>query len=367
MIMDLSSMPDTVLTFKSLLAFERGESLYAIRQAFGAENAESMRQGFLRPSIEAVSTVPCKTFSKEVCGRYCRRQILYSSELQRIVAYCPKFCATDEQILEQEVNVYFPDINKLLRNSAEALKLRPGFSMEAIDGVWRIGEISPSAARKYPVFFIFHGLSDVIQAKIQQLLLEYNSGPIVIFCPLETKLDSSTLRLLQNRRSLLLDIDQCVLLSFDGSVSPKIEPQNIFNSLLDSKDKKVDLSFGYDFPYGTSWEDLLIHCQDDPEKVSLKIGATTSVYTRTEMKIGKKQWYMLYAFAEKFGCLPSTEILQNDAMKKQRERLNSGLKDFFHTTEDAIVLSEDQSEYICRFKLKPSWHSTIHHTKKRTS
>jgi len=83
------------------------------------------------------------------------------------------------------------------------------------------------------------------------------------------------------------------------------------------------------------------------------------------MKIGKKQWLMLQFFAEKDGVLPSEHILQNDALKKQRERLNQGLKEFFRTNEDAIVLNDDQSAYRCRFKIKPAWHSTIHHVKKR--
>lgn len=353
------------LTFGNLFRFLDGESLYAVATAFGRENSETMRKAFLRPTSDLVSTIPCGSYDKDVCGTYCPRNTLYDGGSRRVLAYCPRMIAPDESLSDEEIRVFQPNLPMLLQRVADALKIRPGVAEETADWVWRLGEFSPSAARKYPVFLIMYTHHRRILDAVCRLLLEYASGPLIIFCPSETPPDSSTMRALNNRRSLLINIDDCLNISFSGEVSLKVERRCIFAPLTEKADQPADSSFGYDFPLGTTWEDLLIHYQDDPEKVAFQIGGTTSMHTRTEMKIGQKQWVLLRSFAEKFGKLPSAGILQNDALKKQLERLNRGLKEYFRTKEDAIVLSDDQSEYVCRFKLKPSWHSTIHHVKKR--
>ena len=353
------------LTFRKLSCILDGESFHAISMAFGKENAERMRTAFLRPTAAVLSTIPCDSYTRELCGNYCHRNTLYLEDKKCFLAYCPRRNAPDENLPEDALHVFQPNLPNLLQRIADALKIRPGVMESSIDGVWRIGEYSPSASRKHPVFLVTHGRTQAIQDAVCQLLLEYTTGPLVIFCMCDVLPDNGTMRALQNRRSLFINIDSCLNISFDGEVTLKVENKSIFAPLAGKTDVSVDPSFGYDFPAGTSWENLLIHFQDDPEKVAFQIESTTSMHTRTEMKIGKSQWTMLRLFAEKFGRLPSSEILQNDALKKQRERLNKGLKEYFRTFEDAIILSDDQSEYICRFKIKPSWHSTIHHVKKR--
>ena len=355
----------SALTFGSLFRFLDGEPLCAVATAFGRENSETMRTAFLRPTSDLVSTVPCGSYDKDVCGTYCPRNTLYDEGSRRMLAYCPRMIAPDATLSEEELRVFRPNLPMLLQRVADALKIRPGVAEEGVDGVWRLGEFSPSASRKHPVFLITHTHCRGIQDAVCRLLLEYTSGPLIIFHPSEVPPDSAAVRALHNRRSLLINIDDCLNISFSGEVTLKVERRCVFAPLTEKTDLPVDSSFGYDLPLGTTWEDLLIHCQDDPEKVAFQIEGTTSMHTRTEMKIGQKQWVLLRSFAEKFGKLPSGVILQNDALKKQRERLNRGLKEYFRTKEDAIVLSDDQSEYICRFKLKPSWHSTIHHVKKR--
>ena len=356
----------SALSFSRLFRFLDGESLYAVAMAFGRDNAETMRTAFLRPTPDIVSMVPCGSYDKDACGAYCPRNTLFDEKSHRVLAYCPRMIAPDESLIEEELRVFRPNLPMLLQRVADALKIRPGIVEEGVDGVWRLGEFSPSAARKHPVFLITHTLCEGIQDAVCRLLLEYTSGPLIIFHPSGAPPGSAAVRALHNRRSLLINIDDCLNISFSGEVPLKVERRCIFAPLTEKTDLPADSSFGYDLPLGTMWEDLLIHCQDDPEKVAFQIGGTTSMHTRTEMKIGQKQWVLLRSFAEKFGRLPSAGILQNDALKKQRERLNRGLKEFFRTQEDAIVLSNDQSEYVCRFKLKPSWHSTIHHVKKRS-
>ena len=363
--MDSSSMCNK-LTFRKLSCLLDGESFHAISIAFGKENAERMRTAFLRPTSDVLSTVPCNSYSWELCGNCRHRNTLYLEDKHCFLAYCPRRNAPDENLPEDALHVFQPNLPALLQKIADALKIRPGVMEGPIDGVWRIGEFSPSASRKHPVFLLTHSRIQAIQDTVCQLLLEYSTGPLVIFCMSDALPDSGTMRALQNRRSLFINIDSCLNISFDGEVTLKVESRSIFSPLAGKTDAYVDPSFGYDFPSGTSWENLLIHFQNDPEMVAFQIENTTSMHTRAEMKIGKSQWTMLRSFAEKFGRLPSSEILQNDALKKQRERLNKCLKAYFRTSEDAITLSDDQTEYVCRFKVKPSWHSTIHHVKKRT-
>jgi len=56
-----------------------------------------------------------------------------------------------------------------LSRAAASLQIRPGVEQIFADDVWTLGELSPSAARKYPVFFITGIKKNMVEETVRQL------------------------------------------------------------------------------------------------------------------------------------------------------------------------------------------------------
>jgi len=105
-------MPDTELTFRKVLRFLGGETRYALNAAFGPACAECMRESFLLPTEDILTTVPCKSYKEGLCGHYCHRNTFYSEEDKTLVAFCPNFNAPNELLAENDLHVFRPDLKK---------------------------------------------------------------------------------------------------------------------------------------------------------------------------------------------------------------------------------------------------------------
>jgi hypothetical protein len=173
-------------------------------------------------------------------------------------------------------------------------------------------------------------------------------------------LSSRNETMLDSRGSLVVPLDQSLLLSDDGEwcLSPWARQQLVaFRDRLMPPAKTVTGRFPT--PSGSRWSDVEMRFSDT-EKISVNIGDQRQVLTYSQLGLvdsrsGKpsKQWELLLKFAREHGMMT---WLSPDACRKnrkQRELLNKSLQQFFDIEGEPIELTDDRKGWRCVFKLHP--------------
>lgn len=291
---------------------------------------------------------------------------MYYEPEDRFIAYCPEFQAPDESIDEKDLQMLNANLASVLKDFAACLHIRGKIELFMDDKlIWHLGELSSSVSKRHPVFFIASLNSHIISDKVQRLLL-HNKKASLIFTSGDYAPNSQTADLLKMAKVFLFNIDECATIGCAGKVSLLTDASKLFSDFISEVQLEKAQVLSFEFPEGTSWENLYIHF-NDAHTLTIDVNGRTLSIKKEQMRLGNTQWDLLREFSDGYGQYNLANITGNDAKKKQLERLIKNLMRFFNKRENDSVkpIYLDNGMYQCLFKLKPDWHSTNHHPKKR--
>ncbi len=354
------------ISFAKLVAIQPGRPLYTLRKAFSEECFSKILQPLLHPCEGFVEELPCSTYSPKECPPHCFRKVMYYEPEDRFIAYCPEFQAPDETIDEKDLQMLNANLPFVLKDFSSCLHIRGKIELFMDDKlIWCLGELSSSASKRHPVFFVASLNSNIISDKIRKLLLHKRKASL-IFTSGNYVPDSQIADLLQTAKVSLFNIDECANIGDGGKVSMQADSSKLFADFIGEIQTEKSRILGFDFPAGTSWKDMSIHFID-AMSLSIDINGSVVCFEKEVMQLGDAQWTLLQKFADGYGKCSLSYFTANEAMKKRLKRLNEHLMRFFHSPEPHSVkpIYLNDGIYECRFKLKPDWHSTKYHAKKR--
>ncbi len=356
--------PDSLLTFGKLVYMELGQPVYSLIRYFGDERYTALLRNLLIPCGRYADTLPCDTYDKKTCDRHCPRKIMYSHDLGRYAAYCPEFTAKDFYVPEDELRMFKTNMPKAIKTLAAALRVQGEPETVNDNRTWCLGEIASSASVRHPVYLIADVVHQVAEQHLRNLLLFEIQKTSLIFAVGGYVPSAEITRLLGSRLCLVRDIDSCVNVECDGTISISAEGERLLSNFVSEAKKSESNCKGFQFPKGKTWEHLSVHILDG-DMVTFDIDKSISKHRKSDLKLGKVLWNLLLAFANKNGRLPSSFILSSDAKRKQIQRLNDAWTEYCKSPIRPFELSSDKSEYVCRFALKPEWHSTSYHESRK--
>lgn len=194
---------------------------------------------------------------------------------------------------------------------------------------------------------------------IDAFLAEFQRA-FVLFITSKRMLSSRNEALLDSRGSLVVPLDQSLLLNDDGEwyLSPWVRQQLVaFRDRLMPPAKTVAGRFPT--PTGSRWSDVEMRFSDT-EKISVTIRDQRQVLTYAQLGLidsrsGKptKQWELLLKFARGHGIMTWLSPDASRKNRKQRELLNKSLQQFFDIEGEPIELTDDRKGWRCIFKLHP--------------
>jgi hypothetical protein len=194
---------------------------------------------------------------------------------------------------------------------------------------------------------------------IDAFLAEFQR-PFVLFITSKRMLSSRNEALLDSRGSLVVPLDQSLLLNDDGEwyLSPWARQQLVaFRDRLMPPAKTVAGRFPT--PTGSRWSDVEMRFSDT-EKISVTIRDQRQVLTYAQLGLidsrsGKpsKQWELLQLFAREHGVMTWLSPGACRKNRKRRELLNKLLRQFFDIEGEPIKLTDDNQGWQCEFKIQP--------------
>jgi hypothetical protein len=194
---------------------------------------------------------------------------------------------------------------------------------------------------------------------IDAFLAEFQR-PFVLFLTSKRILSSRNEKMLDSRGSLVVPLDQSLLLSDDGEwcLSPWARQQLVvFRDRLMPPAKTVAGRFPT--PSGSRWSDVEMRFSDT-ERISVAIRNQRQVLTYSQLGLvdsrsGKpsKQWELLRLFAREHGVMTWLSPGACRQNRKRRELLNKSLQQFFDIPGEPIELTDDGKGWRCVFRLAP--------------
>lgn len=194
---------------------------------------------------------------------------------------------------------------------------------------------------------------------IDALLAEFQR-PFVLFITSKRMLSCRNETMLDSRGSLVVPLDQSLLLSDDGEwcLSPWARQQLVaFRDRLMPSAK--DAIGRFPTPEGSRWGDVEIRFVNS-EKISVSIGDQRQTLTYSQLGLidsrngnPSKQWELLRKFASEHGIMTWLSPQACRQNRKQRELLNKSLQKFFDIDGEPIELTDDRKGWRCVFKLQP--------------
>lgn len=200
---------------------------------------------------------------------------------------------------------------------------------------------------------------------IDAFLAEFQR-PFVLFLTSKRMLSSRNETMLDSRGTLVVPLDQSLLLNDDGEwcLSPWARQQLVaFRDRLMPPAKTVAGRFPT--PSGSRWSDVEMRFSDT-EKISVTIRDQRQVLTYSQLGLvdsrsGKpsKQWELLRLFAREHGLMTWLSPGACRQNRKRRELLNKSLQRFFDIEGEPIEVTDDGKGWQCVFRIKSEDESSF--------
>jgi len=324
-------------------ALERTPGLAAVegewRALLGDEHPLVGR--FLLPTAQLARSVRCPA-----PGRNCIHEVrTWKGE---IFTACPDGC--DSVTLSREdIVIHRLAVEAVGWEIVAALGLSavPTEPVQNVHAVWRIGDYTPLAGFRFPVFLAFIGESADLNTAVSRL--SARGGPFVLATPTRSTLRQATADLLTHSRSCFLPLAELLgqgnsgqLSLLDGHTADAVFAE--FRAAHVPQLKADDGMMFFPTPAGAGWSDVSIQFIDR-HFVYVTVKGAAGKYHCAQMGMASrkdakptKQWLLLEFFAEGHGLLDWQNRKADQKNQKRKELLASDLQRFFRIDGDPFAI-----------------------------
>jgi len=265
-------------------------------------------------------------------------------------------------LAEEDRIVHELDLDRLTAEVAAAIEL-DGATETIERGLIRLGDHLGVGGSVLPVFFAIAQDPEALVALASRCAAR-EARRLALITP-TMRLWSEPLRaLLRSRDSLLITAGQ--LLEVRGGALVCIAPlASLLNPKATGPAKLRAPAPRFPTPPRSTWRDVRIKFLDG-DRVSIKVGVATQVYTYTEMgfidhrdKSADLQWELLRVFARSRGELCWSNHASTRRNKARAARLRRALRQFFGIAGDPVVHDEALQGWRLAFEIESDCSSDM--------